>query len=64
MYLDRVLERHGWSNISPNCNKGAVPLTSDSKLIQELEQTVGPVNPIDKRKLEKEMGFLLSHCDR
>ena len=57
MYLDRVLERHGWSNISPNINKGVVPLTSDSKLIRELEQTVGPINPIDKQKLEKEMGF-------
>ena len=57
MYLDRVLERHGWTNISPNSNKGIVPLTSDSKIMRELEETTGPTNPIDKRKMEKEMGF-------
>ena len=60
MYLGRVLERHGWTNISPNSNKGSVPLTSNSKIIRELEETIGSTNPIDKRKLEKEMGF--SYC--
>ena len=33
-------------------------MTCNSKIIRELEQTIGPDNPIDKRKLEKEMGFL------
>ena len=58
IYIDRILERHGWQNILNNINKGAVPMTSDSKIISELKQTTGLDNPIDKRKLEKEMGFL------
>ena len=33
-------------------------MTSDSKIIRELEQTVGPDNSIDKIKLEKEIHFL------
>ena len=58
MYINRILEHHGWQNISSNINKGVVPMTSNSKIIRELKQTTGPDNSIDKRKLEKEMGFL------
>ena len=46
MYIDRILERQ-WQNISNNINKGAVPMTSNSKIIKELKPTTGPDNPID-----------------
>ena len=57
MYLDRVFERHGWTTLPNNPSHSITPMSSDSRLMQELENTLGPENKIDQRKLEKQMGF-------
>ena len=57
-YLKRVFERHGWTEAShkPSTTKN-IPLSSDSKIIEELEQTKGPETDGEKKKLELDMGF-------
>ena len=57
MYLDRVFERHGWTQIATASTAKTIPLTVDSTLIQELETTKGPSDLREQQVLEKEMGF-------
>ena len=55
MYLERVFERHGWTQTPASNNKGSIPLSP--KVMRELEETKGPTDKKEAKELEKEMGF-------
>ena len=55
-YLDRVMERHGWSTIAHRTTKN-IPLSNDSKVIRALEETIGPTTHKEIKNLETKMGF-------
>jgi hypothetical protein len=56
-YLTRVFDRHGWTTITSRAAAKSTPLSSDSKILAEIETTSGPTTIPESRALEKEMGF-------
>lgn len=56
-YLERVFARHGWNSISTKFSRKDTPMSSDTKVMLELETTTGPTDAAEQKRLQQEMGF-------
>ena len=60
-YLTRVLKRHGWDN-DKSCSKTPTPMTTDPKVIREIETSIGSMDPAEVKSLEIKMNFKYRVC--
>ena len=54
-YIDHLINHHGWKN--DYIKDHPTPMRSDPKYQNELQETEGPTDPTEARKLQTKMGF-------
>jgi len=57
MYIQKILNKHGWMHDTYHSSARTVPMRSDSKYLFELENTKGPMDDKEKVNLELKMKF-------
>ena len=55
-YLRKILEGHGWSRPTHDLPL-STPMNHEKRYIHKLETSVGPVEPLAKSTLQREMTF-------